>query len=317
MSMPNAVQIVEVGPRDGLQNENVMVATDIKVELINRLADAGLRSIEVGSFVSPKWVPQMADTADVLRQIDRYENVSYSVLVPNKKGLAAALACGVKEIAIFVTASEAFSWKNINCGIEESLVRLMPVFDIAREKNVKVRGYVSCVLGCPYQGDVKVEDVARLAGRIVELGCYQVSLGDTIGIGTPLKAARMVDAVLEHVAADRIALHFHDTYGQALANIYACLDRGVSVFDSSVAGIGGCPYAKGATGNVATEEIIYMLHGMGIATGVDLEKLVDTAEFLSRMLCKASSSRVARALTKGRVSDDVEMAVTVSPVCGA
>jgi isopropylmalate/homocitrate/citramalate synthase len=295
MTLPKSVRIVEVGPRDGLQNEAALVSTAIKVELIDRLADAGLRTIEVGSFVSPKWVPQMADTAEVMRRLQRRRGLNYPVLVPNEKGLDAALEAGADEIAVFAAASEAFSRKNINCSIDESLARFAPVLKRAREKGIKVRGYVSCVLGCPYQGDVPAADVAHVAAKLVEMGCYEVSLGDTIGVGTPIAALRMVDAVLERMPTDRIALHFHDTYGQALANIYACLGRGISVFDASVGGLGGCPYAKGATGNVATDDLVYMLHGMNIATGVNLDKLIETGAFISQVLDRKLQSRLARA----------------------
>jgi isopropylmalate/homocitrate/citramalate synthase len=296
MSFPKQVRIVEVGPRDGLQNEAKLVSTATKVALIDRLTDAGLRTIEVGSFVSPKWVPQMADTADVFASITRKPGVAYPVLTPNEKGLEAALACGVEEVAVFAAASEAFSQKNINCSIDESLQRFAPVLAASRANGVRVRGYVSCVLGCPYQGEVPVEDVARVAAALIDMGCYEISLGDTIGIGTPLAALRMVDAVLNRVEVDRIALHFHDTYGQALSNIYACLERGVAVLDSAVGGLGGCPYAKGATGNVATEDLVYMLEGMGIETGVDIKKLIETSVFISREIGRAPQSHLAKAL---------------------
>ena len=296
MAFPKDVRIVEVGPRDGLQNEAKLVPTAIKVELINRLADAGLRTIEAGSFVSPKWVPQMADTANVLAAIKRKPGVGYPVLTPNEKGLEAALASGVEEVAVFAAASEAFSRKNINCSIDESLDRFAPVLMKARDNGIRVRGYVSCVLGCPYKGDVPVEDVARVAGALIGLGCYEVSLGDTIGVGTPSAALQMVDAVIERVPPAQLALHFHDTYGQALANIYACLNRGISVVDSAVGGLGGCPYAKGATGNVATEDLVYMLQGMGIQTGVDLCKLIRASLFISQAIDRVPQSRVANAM---------------------
>ncbi len=295
MALPKDVRIVEVGPRDGLQNEAALVATDVKVELIKRLAEAGLRTIEVGSFVSPKWVPQMADTAAVLQGIHRKPGVAYPILVPNEKGLDAALAAGVEEVAVFAAASEAFSRKNINCSIDESLARFAPVLERALSLGVKVRGYVSCVLGCPYQGFVPPADVRRVADALFDMGCYEVSLGDTIGVGTPLAARRMVEAVCERAPVERLALHFHDTYGQALANLYACLDLGVSVVDSAVAGLGGCPYAKGATGNVATEDVVYMLRGMGVETGVDLNMLVKTALFIAAAVGREPQSRVARA----------------------
>ena len=292
---PAAVRIVEVGPRDGLQNEAGLVGADVKVSLIERLGAAGLRTIESGSFVSPKWVPQMADSAEVLRRIVRRPGVVYPVLVPNVRGLEAALAAGATEVAVFASASEAFSQKNINCSIAESLERFGPVMAGAAAAGVRVRGYVSCALGCPYQGEVAREAVAAVAGRLLAMGCYEISLGDTIGVGTPLAAARMVEAVLDVVPVARVALHFHDTYGQALANILACLPLGVSVLDSAVGGLGGCPYAAGASGNVATEDLVYMLQGMGIETGVDLEALVATAEFICGALGRSPASHVARA----------------------
>jgi isopropylmalate/homocitrate/citramalate synthase len=295
MQFPKKVRIVEVGPRDGLQNEPNLVSTDVKVDLIERLADAGLTTIEAGSFVSPKWVPQMADTADVLACISRRPGVAYPVLVPNDKGLEAAIAAGVAEIAVFAAASEAFSKKNINCSIDESLARFAPVLARSRELGIRVRGYVSCVLGCPYQGDVPLADVARVAAQLIDMGCYEVSLGDTIGVGTPSAAVAMLDAVLERVPVERVALHFHDTYGQALANIHACLDRGVAVLDAAVGGLGGCPYAKGATGNVATEDLVYMLQGMGIETGIDLDRLIAASVHISRALGRSPQSHVARA----------------------
>lgn len=295
MAFPSEVRIVEVGPRDGLQNESEIVPAAVKAELIDRLAAAGARTIEAGSFVSPKWVPQMADTAEVLSLIHRRPGVGYPVLVPNMKGLEAAIASGVEEVAVFAAASEAFSQRNINCSIAESLERFAPVMEEAARRGLKVRGYVSCVLGCPYQGEVPLADVAMVSRRLKEMGCYEISLGDTIGVGTPLKAVRMVEAVLEDVPTNQIALHFHDTYGQALANIYACLGLGVSVVDAAAGGLGGCPYAKGATGNVATEDLVYMLDGMGIATGIDLAALIDTARFIAAAIDKAPASHLARA----------------------
>ena len=296
MSYPSAVRIVEVGPRDGLQNEAGAISTDTKVELIDRLGMAGCRMIEAGSFVSPKWVPQMADTAEVLSRIRRIEGVSYPVLVPNMTGLEAAIASGCEEVAVFASASEAFSRHNINCTIEESLERFAPVLARAREEAIRVRGYVSCVLGCPYQGMVAPEDVAAVARKLLEAGCYEISLGDTIGTGTPSVAVDMVETVMKDVPVESLALHFHDTYGQALANIHACLGLGVSVVDSAVGGLGGCPYAKGASGNVATEDLLYMLNGMGIETGIDIDQVVETARFIAQSLGKPANSRLAQAL---------------------
>ena len=293
--MPSRVRIVEVGPRDGLQNEAGVVSIDAKVALIEALADAGLTSIEAGSFVSPKWVPQMATTSDVLARLRPRSGVFYPVLVPNLHGLAAAKASQAMEIAIFAAASESFSKRNINCSIAESLERLAAVAEAALGHGMRVRGYVSCVLGCPFEGEVSLSIVADVARTLTAMGCYEVSLGDTIGVGTPSKARHMVERVARDVPVARLALHFHDTYGQALANILSCLSTGVSVVDSAVAGLGGCPYAPGATGNVATEEIVYMLDGMGIETGVDLGRLCATGDVISAELGKPSGSRVARA----------------------
>ncbi|HYD32126.1 MAG TPA: hydroxymethylglutaryl-CoA lyase, partial [Azospirillaceae bacterium] len=282
-------------PRDGLQNEPGTVSTAVKVELIERLAEAGLTTIEAGSFVSPKWVPRMADTAEVMAAIRREPGVSYAVLTPNLKGLEGALAAKADEVAVFGAASEAFSQKNINCSIAGSLDRFAPVIAAAREKGVRVRGYVSCVLGCPYEGAVPPQKVAEVAGRLFELGCYEISLGDTIGVGTPGAARAMVEAVGTQVPVERLAAHFHDTYGQALANILAVLDKGVAVLDGSVAGLGGCPYAKGASGNVASEDVLYMLNGLGIDTGVDLDRLVAAGNFICASLGRPTASKVARA----------------------
>ena len=293
---PGHVRIVEMGPRDGLQNEARPVSVATKIALIEALADAGLRSIEAGSFVSPKWVPQMAGTAEVLAGLTPRPGVDYPVLVPNLKGLEAALAAGAREIAVFGAASESFSRANINCSIAESLERFASVVERALAAGLRVRGYVSCVLGCPYEGAVSPEAVARVAAALAGMGCYEVSLGDTIGTGTPLAARRMVEVVAEHVPLERLALHFHDTYGQALANILACLELGVSVVDSAVAGLGGCPYAKGASGNVATEDVVYMLDGMGIGTGVDLPRLAAAGRMICAALEREPASRVARAL---------------------
>jgi hydroxymethylglutaryl-CoA lyase len=296
MALPERVRIVEVGPRDGLQNEKTVVATATKVELVDRLSAAGLPAVEAGAFVSPKWVPQMADTAEVLAAIMRRPGVSYPVLVPNEKGLEAAIASGVEEIAVFGAASESFSRRNINCSIEESIERFRPVVTRALERGMKVRGYVSCVLGCPYEGEVPAAKVAEVAERLFQLGCYEVSLGDTIGVGTPMRARALIDTVAERVPVAHLAVHYHDTYGQALANILASLEAGVAVVDSSVGGLGGCPYAKGATGNVATEDVLYMLHGMGVETGVDLEAVAATGSWISRSLGRQNLSRVGRAL---------------------
>ncbi len=296
MNLPAKVKIVEVGPRDGLQNEPTPVPVEVKVELIERLADAGLTVIEAGSFVSPKWVPQMADTDRVLAALKPRPGVSYPVLTPNMKGLEAALAAGAREVAVFGAASESFSRKNINCSIAESLDRFAPVVAAARAAGVAVRGYVSCALGCPYEGEIAPAAVAEVAGRLYEMGCYEISLGDTIGVGTPLKAQRMIEAVAARVPIERLAAHFHDTYGQALANLFAVLQLGVAVIDSSVAGLGGCPYARGASGNVATEDVVYMLDGLGIDCGVDLQRLAAAGRYICAQLGRAPASKVAQAL---------------------
>jgi hydroxymethylglutaryl-CoA lyase len=300
--LPKHVKIVEVGPRDGLQNEKQTIPTAIKVELIDRLSDAGLPAIEATAFVSPKWVPQMADNADVMARIRRKPGVAYPVLVPNMKGFEAAADAGAREVAVFGAASESFSQKNINSSIAESLVRFAPVVAAARERDIRVRGYISCVLGCPYEGDIAPAAVARVADALYRMGCYEVSLGDTIGVGTPGRTQAMLDAVARVVPVDRLAGHFHDTYGQALANIYAALERGIAVFDSSVAGLGGCPYAKGASGNVATEDVVYLLHGLGCATGVDLDRLIDAGEFICAELHRPSSSKAGRAMLAKRAA---------------
>jgi len=287
------IQIVEVGPRDGLQNEKIWVETETKIALIEKLADAGLTKIEAASFVSPKCVPQMKDAFEVLSGIERRPGVTYPVLTPNLKGFERALEAGVTEVAVFGAASEAFSQKNINCSISESVERFRPVLEAAQKNSVRVRGYISCVLGCPYQVEVPLESVVNLAEKMSEMGCYEISLGDTIGIGTPLQAKKMVEKVAEKVPVSNLALHFHDTRGQALANIYACLELGVSVIDASVSGLGGCPYAQGASGNVATEEVVYMLHGIGIKTGVDIKKLIETGRFISDVFGRLPQSRVS------------------------
>ncbi|WP_417545791.1 hydroxymethylglutaryl-CoA lyase [Marinobacter sp.] len=297
MPFPKQVRLVEMSPRDGLQNESgPVIATDIKTGLIDRLADCGLTHIESASFVSPKWVPQMGDAAEVMAGIKRKAGVRYSVLTPNLRGFENALAAGADEVAVFGAASESFSQKNINCSIAESLERFLPVMEAAKKHNIPVRGYVSTVLGCPYEGDIAPEQVAKVAKDLADMGCYEISLGDTIGVGTPLKAKRMLEAVTKHVPVERLAAHFHDTYGQALANLYAVLEEGVAVIDASVAGLGGCPYAKGASGNVATEDVLYLLNGLGISTGVDLNKLVATGEWISNQLKRHNGSKVGQAL---------------------
>jgi hydroxymethylglutaryl-CoA lyase len=295
MSQPNQVRIVEVGPRDGLQNEKAIVPTATKIELIDRLSATGLRSIEATSFVSPKWIPQLADAAEVFGGIARRDGVRYPVLVPNLQGYERARAVGADEVAVFAAASEAFSRKNINASIDESLARFEPVLERARADGVRVRGYVSTVLGCPYQGEVPLSDVVRVAAGLHRAGCYEISLGDTIGIGTPRKAAAMLAAVAADVPMDALAIHFHDTRGQALANILACLELGVAVVDAAVSGTGGCPYAKGASGNVASEDVVYMLDGMGIATGIDLPKLIETGQWLAAQLGRETGSKVGKA----------------------
>ena len=296
MAMPTHVRIVEVGPRDGLQNEKTAISTADKIALIDRLSATGLRTIEATSFVSPKWVPQLADAADVFRGIHRVAGVAYPVLVPNEQGYERARAVGASEVAVFTAASEAFNQRNINASIDESIERFRPVLERANQDGVRVRGYVSTVLGCPYQGVVPVADVVRVAERLHALGCYEISLGDTIGVGTPGKARAMLHAVADAVPMSALAVHFHDTYGQALSNLLACLEEGVAVIDSSVSGTGGCPYAKGASGNVASEDVVYMLHGLGIETGIDLAALADTGRWLATLLGRQNGSRVGQAL---------------------
>ena len=300
MSFPEHVKIVEVGPRDGLQNESVTVPAEIKVQLVEKLADAGLSVIESGAFVSPKWVPQMATSAEVFKQIDKRVGVSYPMLVPNLKGLELAHAAGVKEIALFAAATETFSQKNTNCSIAESIDRFNAVIDQAQALEMKIRGYISCVLGCPYEGEVSSDTVLMLAQKLFDKGCYEVSLGDTIGVGTAGQASDLVEKLGRQVPVQHLAAHFHDTYGQALANIHAVMQCGIAVIDSSVAGLGGCPYAKGATGNVATEDVVYMLHGMGIETGVDMDKLLEAGRFISDFLGREPVSRAATALLRKR-----------------
>ena len=295
MSLPKSVRLVEVGPRDGLQNEKQPISVADKVRLVDDLTAAGLSYIEVGSFVSPKWVPQMAGSAEVFAGIQRQPGVSYAALTPNLKGLEAALEAKVEEVAVFAAASEAFSQKNINCSIADSLQRFVPLMEAAKAADVRVRGYVSCVLGCPYDGEIAPEQVASVARELYAMGCYEVSLGDTIGTGTAGKTRSMLEVVARDIPRDRLAGHFHDTYGQALANIYASLLEGINVFDSSVAGLGGCPYAKGATGNVASEDVLYLLQGLGIETGVEIDKLIAAGQRICNVLGKANGSRVARA----------------------
>jgi hydroxymethylglutaryl-CoA lyase len=295
MSLPQRVRLVEVGPRDGLQNESQPISVADKVMLVNELTDAGLGYIEVGSFVSPKWVPQMAGSAQVFANIARKDGVTYAALAPNMRGFEDALAAGVKEVAVFAAASEAFSQRNINCSISESLDRFLPIMEAARLHGINVRGYASCVLGCPYEGDVDPKQVAAVANELIAMGCYEVSLGDTIGTGTPGATRELFNTVAGQIPRGRLAGHFHDTYGQALANIYASLEEGIQVFDSSVAGLGGCPYAKGASGNVASEDVLYMLNGLGIETGIDLDKLIAAGQRISQVLGRANGSRVAKA----------------------
>jgi len=295
MSLPKNVRLVEVGPRDGLQNEQQPISVAAKVRLVDDLSAAGLGYIEVGSFVSPKWVPQMAGSSEVFAQIQQRAGVTYAALTPNIQGFEAALAAGVKEVAVFAAASEAFSQKNLNCSISASLARFVPVMAAAQQHGVRVRGYVSCVLGCPYEGEVPAAQVAAVAKELFAMGCYEVSLGDTIGTGSAGLTRKLFEVVGRDIPRNQLAGHFHDTYGQALANIYASLLEGISVFDSSVAGLGGCPYAKGASGNVASEDVLYLLNGLGIHTGIDLEQLVLAGQRICSMLGRENGSRVARA----------------------
>lgn len=295
--LPKHVKLFEVGPRDGLQNEQAALDIADKVTLVDRLSEAGFQQIEVGSFVSPKWVPQMAGSDQVFARIKRHPGVSYSALTPNMKGFEGALAAQVNEVAVFAAASESFSQKNINCSIGESIQRFEPLMAAAREHKLPVRGYVSCVVGCPYEGAIAPAKVAEVAAKLIELGCYEVSLGDTIGVGTPASINAMLDAVKTLVPVEKLAMHYHDTYGQALANIYASLLQGIAVIDSSVAGLGGCPYAKGASGNVATEDVLYLLQGLGIETGIDLEKTIAAGNFITERIGRVNQSRVAQAMS--------------------
>lgn len=295
---PKYATIYEVGPRDGLQNESGIIHVDDKVELINQLSQTGLKHIEAGSFVSPKWVPQMANSSQVFNKIDRAPGIRYSALTPNLVGLDAAIGSGVDEVAIFGAASEGFSQRNINCSIDESIERFKPLVAKAVLHNIKVRGYVSCVIACPYDGATEPQKVADVSQRLFDLGCYEISLGDTIGVGTPNKISEMLNAVNAKVSSDALAIHCHDTYGQAIANIVAALECSISTIDSSVAGLGGCPYAQGASGNVATEDVLYLLNGLGIQTGVDLKKVASAGNFISKALGRDNQSKVARALSK-------------------
>lgn len=298
MNLPNSVRIVEVGPRDGLQNEKQAIETTTKIELIERLTDAGLRYIEAGSFVNPALIPQMASSEDVFNKISRTPGVTYAALTPNIKGFERALAAKANEVAIFAAASEAFSHKNINCSIDESLARFIPVMEAAKAHDIPVRGYVSCVVGCPYEGDVDPEIVRHISDQLINMGCYEISLGDTIGVGTAGSVRKLIETVTKDIPVERLAVHCHDTYGQALTNIYAALQLGVQVIDSSVAGLGGCPFAKGATGNVATEDVVYLLHGLGIETGIDMDRLIAAGNFISAALGRNNQSRAAMAITK-------------------
>ena len=296
MTFPKEVKIVEVSPRDGLQNEKNIIDLSTKLSLINKLANSGLKHIEVTGFVSPKWVPQLADAIQLYQQLTPHQDLNYSALVPNLKGMESALSVNIKEVAVFTAASESFTKKNINCSIDQSLERFKPVIALAHKNNIKVRGYVSCVLGCPYQGEIKPTAVADVTKKLLELGCYEVSLGDTIGTGTPIKAQSMLNECLKITHIDKLALHFHNTYGQALANIFACMQLGAHIIDSSVAGLGGCPYAKGASGNIATEDVVYMLNGMNIDSGINLEELIKTGQWISNKLNRENSSQVGKTL---------------------
>ncbi|MEO8400925.1 MAG: hydroxymethylglutaryl-CoA lyase [Gammaproteobacteria bacterium] len=296
MSLPTRVKLVEVGPRDGLQNEVKIIPTPVKIDFINQLSDTGLSVIEATSFVSPKWIPQLEDHTEVYQGIQKKNGISYPVLVPNLQGFEQALSVNVKEVSVFTTVSETFCQRNTNCSIAESLQKITDVISVAKKNNIRVRGYLSCVLGCPFEGDMSPDNVANLAEKLIQLGCYEISLGDTIGVGTPGKTQQLLNKVMTKISIEKIAVHFHDTYGQALANIYAALVLGVNVIDSSVAGLGGCPYAKGATGNVATEDVLYMLNGLDIETGVDLKKLIETGRFITRYLDKSVQSKVNLAM---------------------
>jgi len=302
-NLPAQVKIVEVGPRDGLQNEVTPVNASDKITLIEKLTDAGIKYIESGSFVSPKWVPQMATSTEVFEKLNRAKEVTYAALTPNMRGFEAAMAVNANEVAIFGAASESFSQKNINCSIEESLERFTPIITAAKNANIKVRGYVSCALGCPYEGDITPEQVAKVAMKLYQMGCYEISLGDTIGVGTPANVTKMIQAVSARVPMDKLAVHFHDTYGQALTNIYAALQMGVTTIDSAIAGLGGCPYAQGASGNVATEDVVYMLNGLGIKTSINFNQLLEAGWFISEKLGKAPISKVSSAYLAKKLAD--------------
>ncbi len=294
-TLPNSVKIVEVGPRDGLQNEKTLISAEDKISLIEKLADAGISYIESGSFVSPKWVPQMGTSSEVFSKLPRKAGVTYAALTPNMRGFEGAIAVNADEVAIFGAASESFSQKNINCSIDESLARFIPIIEAAKAANIKVRGYVSCVVGCPYEGEIDPQQVAMVADKMYKMGCYEISLGDTIGVGTVASVQKMLQAVVAKVPTEKLAVHFHDTYGQALTNIYTALQQGIKVVDSAIAGLGGCPYAKGASGNVATEDVVYLLNGLGINTGIDFDKLLSAGWFISDKLGKAPISKVSNA----------------------
>ncbi len=294
--MDDFITIVEVGPRDGLQNEPTSLSSALKIELIDRLANCGVPVVESGSFVSPKWVPQMAGTDEVMAGITPLPGTRYPVLVPNMQGFALALQVGVSEIAVFAAASESFSQRNTNCSIDESIIRLKQVAEAAKANNIRIRGYLSCVLGCPYEGDIDPAMVVAVSEQLLQIGCEEISLGDTIGTGTPAKASALIHALTSVTSIDRLAVHFHDTYGQALANILACLDAGIRIIDSSVSGLGGCPYAKGASGNVASEDVVYMLHGLGLETGIDLNALAKTGDWISKQLQRPNNSKAGTAL---------------------
>lgn len=303
MNLPKKVRIVEVGPRDGLQNEKQSIPTAAKIQLVNQLVEAGLNYIEAGSFVNPKWVPQMADSAEVFHGIARKPGVTYAALIPNLQGFERALAAGANEVAIFAAASEAFSQKNVNCSIAESLKRFEPLIEAAQMHNIPVRGYISCVAGCPYGGDVQVKAVAKIACDLLAMGCYEISLGDTIGVGTARQIKQLIEILTKNIAVEKLAVHMHDTYGQALVNIYAALECGISVVDSSVAGLGGCPYAIGASGNLATEDLVYLLNGLGIEHGVNLDRLIFAGNAICEQLGKANGSKVAHAISAKNISE--------------